>query len=379
MFSIWMPYKLRNSNLDNLINDFTRNVVKTLPWDQNVPSQSSEIACIYLDSSTKTLWDSNCDSLAPSICKTYPAVNFKLLGLCSDTFMDDIYILKDFNGLTLYGDKTVSIKFDESSAQWTALTKDGTLLATIKASKSSLLLGTHNWTIYNDSLDCQLLYKGNPYTLPLNLNSCNDEEFNCDDGSCISLAKKCNGVSNCQDSSDEFQCSKILMERTYSKYIPPPPNKNDNAIYSTINIDLDIMEIIEIVEVKGTITIKLNLTAEWYDKRVKFSNLKNETRLNKLEDYESNYLWKPDILYMNIISNEDREIFGQSKSYIERSKIVPPLYADDKTVLNRVQTFSGAHSKIIFYETSRKDYFKKHKYKATDINTRFSSQTQTED
>ena len=379
MFIVWMPYKVAYPKRENSRNDFTNKVIKKLPWDSSVPNQKSEFSCSVLGNRTEKIWDINCESLAPSICKTDPAVNFHLFGLCGDTLMDDNYILKDFNGLTLYGDKTVSIKFDESSAQWTALTKDGTLLATIKASERSLLLGTHNWTIYSDSLDCQLHFKGNPHTLPLNLNSCNDDEFNCNDGSCKSLARKCDGISNCQDSSDEFQCSKILTERTYSKHIPPPPNKNDNAIYSTINIDLDIMEIIEIVEVKGTITIKLNLTAEWYDWRVTFSNLKNETRLNKLEDYESNYLWKPDILYMNIISNEDREIFGQSKTYIERSKIVPPLYADDKTVLNRVQTFSGAHSKIIFYETSRKDYFKKHKYKATDINTRFSSQTQTED
>ena len=356
-----MPYIIRNSKLEGTVNDFTTDPVKKLPWSGTASDQSLKHSCTVLDVSTKTVWVANCESENPSLCITDTSATFRLLGLCVNTLMDDIYILKDSGNLTLYGDKQASIRFDERSAQWTALTKDGTLLATIKASKSSLLLGTNNWTIYNDSLECQLHYKGNPYTLPLNLNSCSDEEFNCDDGSCISLAQKCDGVSNCHDSSDEFQCSKLKIKPihdTYNKKISPPFKNNEN--FCTVSIELDILDVIEIDEVKGLINIKLNITAEWYDGRVTFSNLNNDTRLNMLEEYESNYLWKPDILFMNIISNMDRKIFGNSKTYIERSKHMPPLTVDDRSALNRARIFSGDHSKIIFFEIARKDYFKTH-------------------
>jgi hypothetical protein len=38
-----------------------------------------------------------------------------------------------------------------------------------------------------------------------NLNSCM-ENFNCDSGDCIPMAQRCNGVNDCEDSSDEFNC-----------------------------------------------------------------------------------------------------------------------------------------------------------------------------
>lgn len=33
-------------------------------------------------------------------------------------------------------------------------------------------------------------------------------EMPCDDGQCISLRRKCDGIADCYDSSDEFDCGK---------------------------------------------------------------------------------------------------------------------------------------------------------------------------
>lgn len=38
--------------------------------------------------------------------------------------------------------------------------------------------------------------------------SCNTEEFQCRDGSCVSLAFHCDGDPDCADLSDEFDCGK---------------------------------------------------------------------------------------------------------------------------------------------------------------------------
>ena len=349
-----MPYKLYNASIANVKNDFKKADVEQLPWSEAVPTQFTQEACTLFDRLTKTIWDISCSLALPSICIMESDTTFKLVGLCGNSILDKNYIFKKFDTPTLYGDNTVSVWFEEAGSKWIAVDKKGTLLATAKAPKSSLLIGTHNWTIYNDSLNCQLRHEGNPYTLPLNLNACTKEEFNCMKGSCIDLDKRCDGVTNCYDRSDELQCSKILMESTYNKKIPPPVEDKVTR-YTTVNINLDIIDIIEIDEVKGSFRIKLRVEADWFDNRVTFSNLRLDLRLNKLDDKEFRYIWKPDILFMNIISNEDREIFGTPKTYIKRS-IAKPQKSSNDWALRKTISYGGKFNNIIFSETSRKDY-----------------------
>ena len=131
--------------------------------------------------------------------------------------------------------------------------------------------------------------------------------------------------------------------------------KDKASKFTTVNIRLDIIDIIEIDEVKGSIRIKLRVKAAWFDNRVTFSNLRLNRRLNELDNKEFSYIWKPDILFMNIISNEDREIFGTPKTLIERS-IGMPQQSSNESALRKTISYSGDSNKIIFSETSRKDY-----------------------
>ena len=311
------------------------------------------MSCVYLSNISETTYDSHCTNAFPSLCKIDSALILRVYGLCEDSILDGSYIIKDdLNTITLQGDKSTMIRYHEEDSQWKAFAKDGTLLASMNATRSSFLLGVHNWTIFNDILKCQLQFNKNPYTLPLSLNACSDGQFNCADGACIELANKCDGTPDCSDSSDEIQCFVIIQDPTYSKRIAPP-TKDHATGFTTINIRLDIMEIIDVNEKKGHIKIKLNVTSEWFDSRMTFFNLKNDTRLNELETDEADYLWIPDILFKNIRSNEDKKQFGTTKTYIERNQMVDPQ-SQSKTALNRARKFLGQDSKIIYYEASRK-------------------------
>ncbi len=66
---------------------------------------------------------------------------------------------------------------------------------------SSLCKGTSGWTVSGD-YQCS---SNTTMKVQASLNSCMDN-FNCDNGDCVYMAQRCNGVNDCEDSSDEFNC-----------------------------------------------------------------------------------------------------------------------------------------------------------------------------
>ena len=58
-------------------------------------------------------------------------------------------------------------------------------------------------------------------TISINLNACdNRKEFNCKDGTCISMEKRCDSKFDCPDSSDEDECRLIIIPSSYLQYVP---------------------------------------------------------------------------------------------------------------------------------------------------------------
>ena len=55
----------------------------------------------------------------------------------------------------------------------------------------------------------------------MNLNSCNTEEFLCNNGECIPMSMRCNIEKDCIDESDEQNCNIVTLARGYNRKIPP--------------------------------------------------------------------------------------------------------------------------------------------------------------
>ena len=65
-------------------------------------------------------------------------------------------------------------------------------------------MGLRYWYIQND-------YCNANSKIPLMFSSCLQNEFSCDDGSCIPLVQRCDKISNCGDNSDEKYCNKVCL------------------------------------------------------------------------------------------------------------------------------------------------------------------------
>ncbi len=59
--------------------------------------------------------------------------------------------------------------------------------------------GYQKWTIVNDPC-----FGEGEIEATLNLNACTNSEFNCMDGQCISMEKRCDGILDCDDKTGKL-------------------------------------------------------------------------------------------------------------------------------------------------------------------------------
>ena len=121
------------------------------------------------------------------------------------------------------------------------------------ASESSLLLGSHKWTVFNDSEKCSRANA--PYTKILTLHTCKPElEFACDNAICVMTQKRCDGKEDCDDGSDEQDCGKLIIKPGYKKSLTPVGKFDNNVL---VKFFLYISSILETDELTESFTVKI--------------------------------------------------------------------------------------------------------------------------
>ena len=104
----------------------------------------------------------------------------------------------------------------------------------------------------------------------------------------LSMNERCDQIIQCQDESDEDDCSLLVFKDSYNKLVPPISfNQADSSIIPvSIRVSTSLRNVLEISEFTHTIDLKLGITLEWYDNRVLYHNLKSEEALNVLSKSE---------------------------------------------------------------------------------------------
>ena len=148
----------------------------------------------------------------------------------------------------------------------------------------------------------------------LNINSCNDNtDFNCKDGSCVAIEKRCDSNLDCNDGSDEIDCNIISIPPSYLSHVPA---KSADGSKSQVTLSIDIWTILGIHEVEEKFRVKFGLTMTWKDSRVTFLNLKKDSDLNTVALNEAKRIWLPIVVFENtenmVLSNVSDNSFTGS-------------------------------------------------------------------
>lgn len=191
------------------------------------------------------------------------------------------------------GQRGSLIWFDKEKQSWLLHVNKFQTKGLSVSSETQFLLGTTKWKIINNK-DC-------PESTFLSMTTCDQSQFNCMNGFCLLMNKRCDGVLDCMDGSDEIKCTKILKNDTYKKVLSPP------ELSTNVEVFLNIKKILNINENDGIIRIKYTFSYCWKDSRISFTNIESMgvtsyecEDANYLPRHEADQLWKPRIIIHDI-------------------------------------------------------------------------------
>ena len=215
-------------------------------------------------------------------------------GICSATVLDKVYIpYFTMENLYLIGESGSIIYRNSSEFDSELYEITGTKASAITTRKYEIPNGNMEFQINND----RKCYR-DPTIIMVNINACNESEFNCEDGSCIDLSLRCDAISDCTDGTDELNCTTVVLNKYYNKDIISGSSKNRSSKLQG-HVETEILNFLDIDEPGGIIRVQFIINVRWSDRRLNFFNLKNSRFSNSLSDSEAASIWTPTLLFMN--------------------------------------------------------------------------------
>ena len=276
----------------------------TEAWSSVAPNGEVRENCAHLfkgKDGLPILDDGRCEEKHYCMCERKPQVYLKLRGLCNDSAIDTFYRPKnnpsDLRKLKLIGLRS-NIEHDAQIGLWKLSVVGRNVTAVSKTSLASYTLGRHNWTISGDK-GCNEDINSESYTTELKMSGCEEGNFTCNDGQCVSMDQRCDQLPNCRDKSDERGCDILVLEQGYNMNIPPISSVNGLKVPVDVNTSIEIFKLVDIKEEDYSIEIQFQITLEWKENRATYQNLKYNDSLNALTQKDIEELWLPEVIYEN--------------------------------------------------------------------------------
>ena len=270
-----------------------------LHWAPENPSNYTNKDCAFFNVTGQSLFDGFCSEVSCPVCEVTSAVkNFVLRGVCLETPVDNFFVMK--TSTEFHGYIQSKMLFSQTTGRWEIVNvRDSRDLFAymVPSNEGEFPIGTHLWRFV----------AGNCTDPGSDLRSLNFHRevdqpghFCCDDGSCIDSQLVCNNFADCEDRTDERNCT-FLHFRDYGNDSERPPIEFQKGEIKLLNLSatFNVLDVFEVNEVESTFDIYFILEVQWHDKDLDFEFLKLKDQENFLTLGEKKKIWIPEVNFAN--------------------------------------------------------------------------------
>ena len=108
---------------------------------------------------------------------------------------------------------------------------------------------------------------------------------------------RCDGKTDCKDSTDEMNCRVIEFDSSYNKFLSPPVEAGQTKLSVLTSVSLHSVSSLE--PVLASSGAKFTVTLRWRDERLSFNNLRAESNMNSIKPAETDKIWFPEFYFDN--------------------------------------------------------------------------------
>ena len=209
---------------------------------------------------------------------------------------------------------------------------------------------------------------GKTYETELKMSGCQNGEFTCNDGQCVSMTERCNQLPKCRDESDEGNCQILILKEGYNMAVPPI-EKGDPV---NVNVSIDVLRLVDIDEDDFSIEIQFEISMKWKENRATYHNLKKKDSLNALHKNDFEKLWLPEVIYENTDQKESTRLgeigAGEWKTRVVVKREGQPTPSGLETV-DETDVFKGSENSLIISQVYTHPFQCNYKFVAYPFDT----------
>ncbi|XP_027209747.2 uncharacterized protein [Penaeus vannamei] len=205
-------------------------------------------------------------------------------------------------------------------------------------------IGKHQWTLASPICDQPVGSE-----LVISLSTCETGEYMCDSGQCIDVDARCDAKDDCDDQTDEDDCSVLDVPENYRNFKPPKSVENPVTALP-LDLQFSFLRILRIEDVQQAIHLEFTLAISWFESRLRYLNLREDIHANKLSPAEKESIWRPRLEFPNVQDGELKllrdDVFvkklNNSLPFDFNAVGMDNVYSGDSALLVQVQHYSGS-------------------------------------